>query len=244
MYGDTHMTCGLRKHTNWRYIMAHTRDYIPSKDALFDTWFSFLYQYVSQKCAGQTPAWTHIPQAALGVLAELHAAWKTAYSGVIGPHTSVDVEAKNNAKKAAKAGIRPFVNQYLRFPPVTDEDRTAMGIPNRDTTRTPIGKPLTTPVFNTVIKGIRRVTLRFHDEGTTSRAIPYGMNGAVVSWKVSDTPITTPEMLDHTELATKSPHILHFAEEYRGKTVYIAMQWQNESGVRGDFGEVQSAVIP
>jgi hypothetical protein len=119
-----------------------------------------------------------------------------------------------------------------------------MGIPNKDTTRSPIGKPPTTPVFTIIINGIRRVIIAFHDEGTTSRAIPYGMNGAVISWKVSDTPITDPKLLDHTELATKSPHTRHFGEEDRGKTVYIAMQWQNESGVRGDYGEVLSAIIP
>jgi hypothetical protein len=48
--------------------------------------------------------------------------------------TPVDTEAKNDAKEE----IRPFVNQYLRFPPVTDEDRTAMNIPNHDTKPTPV----------------------------------------------------------------------------------------------------------
>jgi hypothetical protein len=85
-------------------------DYLNKKDADFDIWFSFMYQYVSQKCAGQPPAWTHIPQAALNTLGELHTAWKTAYGAVIGPHTKVDTEAKNDAKKAAKKVIRPFVN--------------------------------------------------------------------------------------------------------------------------------------
>jgi hypothetical protein len=40
-----------------------------------------------------------------------------------GPYTQVDREAKNDAKRASKKAIRAFVNQYLRFPPVTDEDR-------------------------------------------------------------------------------------------------------------------------
>jgi hypothetical protein len=35
----------------------------------------------------------------------------------------VDTEAKNNAKKVLKAVVRPFVNQYLRFPPVTDQEQ-------------------------------------------------------------------------------------------------------------------------
>jgi hypothetical protein len=225
--------------------MAHPRgDYIPNNDAKFDVWFKFLIQYILPKISGIPPVWPHIPQAAFTTLQDAYAAWSAAYETFIGPHTKVDTEAKNDAKKAAKGVIRPFVNQYLRFPPVTDEDRTAMGIPNHDNTRTPIGKPKTVPVFTIIIKGIRRVTIPFNDEGTTSRAIPYGMNGAVISWKVSNTPITSPKLLDHTELATKSPFILYFDEEDRGKTVYIALQWQNEGGVRGDYSEIECAIIP
>ena len=29
-----------------------------------------------------------------------------------------------------------------------------------------------------------------------------------------------------------------------GKRVYVAMQWQNESGVRGDFTDMQSTIVP
>ncbi|MDR2738214.1 MAG: hypothetical protein LBB68_00040 [Treponema sp.] len=52
-------------------------DYIPKKDADFDTRLRFMYQYVSQKCAGTSPAWAHIPQAALMNPAELHTAVKS-----------------------------------------------------------------------------------------------------------------------------------------------------------------------
>jgi hypothetical protein len=224
--------------------MAHSKDYIPNNDAKFNEWLKFLSQYVGSKTSGSAPAWTHIPKAVLDLLIDIYSAWYTAYGPTIGPHTPVQTEAKNDAKKAAKKMVRPFINQYLRFLPVTDEDRTAMGIPNHDTTRTPIGRPKTIPVFNIVIKGIRKVTIPFHDEGTTSRAIPYGMNGAIVSWKVSDTPVTDPKLLEHTELATKSPAVLHFEEADRGKTVSIALQWQNETGVRGDFSEIENAIVP
>jgi hypothetical protein len=87
----------------------------------------------------------------------------------------------------------------------------------------------------------------FHDEETPdSNARPYGMNGAVISFAISHDGhvITDHKQLIHTELATRTPHFLHFEEADRGKTVYIAMQWQNESGARGEFTEIQSAVIP
>jgi hypothetical protein len=82
---------------------------------------------VTEKCSGSAPAWTHIPQIALTILSDAYAAWYTAFSKMHGPHTNVDTEAKDDAKAAAKAIVRSFIKQYLRFPPVTNEDRTAIG---------------------------------------------------------------------------------------------------------------------
>jgi hypothetical protein len=72
------------------------------------------------------------------------------------------------------------------------------------------------------------------------------MNGAVVSFAISEDGhvITDYKELTRTELATRTPHYLRFDEADRGKTVYIALQWQNESGERGDPTEIQSAIIP
>ncbi|MDR1374998.1 MAG: hypothetical protein LBJ24_08510 [Treponema sp.] len=220
--------------------MAH--DYVPSSDAAFNEWFVFLVQYVNTQCIEGT--WTHIPAAARTALNGARNNWAAAWANVQGPHSPVDTRAKNDAKRAAKTLVRRFVNQYLRYEPVTDQDRLAMGVPVRDTTRTPIGKPGTKPVFTTEVRGIRRITLPFADEGVKSHAIPYGFNGAVVSWEVSDTPVTDPKKLTHAELATRSPHTLTFEEADRGRTVYIAMQWENKSGKKGDFTAVQSAIVP
>ena len=44
--------------------------------------------------------------------------------------------------------IQPFVNRCLRYPPVTDEDRTAMGILNHDSHPTPVPRPEDIPEVN------------------------------------------------------------------------------------------------
>ncbi|MDR2632340.1 MAG: hypothetical protein LBC51_01780, partial [Treponema sp.] len=126
--------------------MAHTQDYIPTRDADFDGWFENLKNHVMEKTSGASPAWTHIPAAKATALTGQYTAWHTAYEKTVGPHTSVDTEAKNDAKKAAVEFIRPFVAQFLKFDPVTNEDRTAMNLHNRDTTKTTIGVPATRPV--------------------------------------------------------------------------------------------------
>jgi hypothetical protein len=120
-----------------------------------------------------------------------------------------------------------------------------MGIPPIDLNPTHIGKPKTRPVFSIEVMDTRFLALHFYDETTPdSRARPYGMNGAVVFYAILDHPPTSIRELTRTVLATRTPHLLHFEEEDRGKTVYIAMVWQSESGELGDPTEIQSVVIP
>jgi arylamine N-acetyltransferase len=97
--------------------------------------------YVDGKTTGASPAWSHIPAAKVTDLKQRNTDWHTAYAKTLGPHTSVDMEAKNDARHVAEAFARQFVAQYLKFDPITNEDRTAMNLHNRDTTHTTIGKP-------------------------------------------------------------------------------------------------------
>jgi hypothetical protein len=111
-------------------------------------------------------------------------AWHTVYEKTLGPHTPVDTEAKNDAKKAASEFIRPFVAQFLKFDPVTNEDRTAMNLHNKDVTKTPIGIPMTRPVISDIKPlGGFQIEIRFQDEATpTSKARPYGDNGCLLNY--------------------------------------------------------------
>ncbi|MDR2080155.1 MAG: hypothetical protein LBP74_10600 [Treponema sp.] len=220
-------------------------DYLSKKDGDFDTWFSFMYQYVSQKCAGSPPAWNHIPQAALMNLAELHTAWKTAYGAVSGPHTKVDTEAKNDAKKAAIAAIRPFVNQYLRYPPVTDEDRTAMGIHNRKTTHSPVVVPDTSPRLQIDTGTRRRIIIYYRDETSTRRGKPKGVHGIEVKWAILDHYPESEKELFNSSFDTSQPLTLVFDEADRGKHIYLMGLWEIErEGEKGPPGAIEEAIIP
>jgi hypothetical protein len=59
----------------------------------------------------------------------------------------VDTKAKNDRCAEAKHCVRPFVQQYLKFDPVTDEDRMAAWVHNHDSTHTPIGAPASRPAI-------------------------------------------------------------------------------------------------
>jgi hypothetical protein len=113
-------------------------DFIPTREADFDSWLKFLIQYVDEKCGGNRPEWTHILSEARNIVSDAYAAWETAYEKTKGRrlHTQVNTEAKNDAEAAAKAVVRPFISRYPRFPPVKRrsapaEKPTLSGNPDR-----------------------------------------------------------------------------------------------------------------
>jgi hypothetical protein len=220
------------------------KDYVPNSYVLFDLWFKFLMQYVLSKTSGATPAWTHIPQAVVDMLSEAYAAWYTVYGKTLGPHTPVDTLAKKEGKKAAGKIIRPFVNQYLRFLPVTDEDRKAMGIPNHDPTPTPVPRPDDIPEVEVLTPKPRVLHFRFRRANMKRWGKPEGVHGMELVWVIADAPPQEVEELIHSAFATKNPLELAFKESDRGKHVYFAVRWETDAVKKGDFSEIYSAIIP
>jgi hypothetical protein len=219
-------------------------DYLALIDPVFDQFFKFMVQYVTAKCSGATPAWTHIPQAVLTAIADMYAAWFTAYSKMSGPYTQVDREAKNDAKKASKKAIRALVNQYLRFDPVTDEDRTAMGIPNHDTHPSPIPIPGDIPETEAQTPLPRVLRFRFRRANMKRWGKPKGIHGMELVWLISDTLPKEVEELVHSAFATKSPLELTFKESERGKRLYYAVRWETNAMKKGKFSAIYSVIIP
>ena len=151
---------------------------------------------------------------------------------------------KDEAVKAFKSKVRDFVSHELHSRAMTDADRVALGLPIHDTTPTPIGPPTTMPTFVLDLSIPRHIRLRYHDQDSHSEAKPYGVNGAVVAWGLMDAPPAKQKDLPHTLLATHSPYTMEFEEDERGKTLYIALCWQNERGQRGPWSNLEAAIIP
>jgi hypothetical protein len=113
-----------------------------------------------------------------------------------------------------------------------------------DTTPTTIGPPKTRPELDIDVLDFRRLKVTFHDQDSDSKAKPYGTNGAVIAYAVLDAPPADVSALTRSVLATRTPHILEFTEEERGKTVYVAICWKNEKGERGPWSEIESTIVP
>jgi len=219
-------------------------DYIPARDADFNAWLKGLLSYVDAKVFGPSPAWPHVPAAFVDDLHRAEADWYMHYEATLYPHTPVHTAEKNAARSRAEAVARPFVQRFLHWPPVTDGDRVAMGVPNRDAVRTEHRVVDEAVEFELRLRNIREILVNFWVKGAHNRAKPVGYDGAVILWDVLDSPPERPEDLRRHRMASRTPHEIDFDETERGKRVYVALAWQNERGVLGQFSEIQNAVVP
>jgi hypothetical protein len=220
--------------------MKGYHDYIPRKDAEFDAWFANSIGYLDAE--GDAMG---VPFAERKVLRQLYERWHEVYEAVLGPHTSVQTEAKVGARRRAERAIRVFKRRYVDAPETTDVNRTGLGFPVRDGTLTRGRKPQTWPEAVIDTSMIRQLSIRFKDWGSNCRAKPYGVHGAEIRWNMQDAPPRHIESeLIHADFDTASPFTLVFDESDRGKRIYFALRWQNKTNLRGDWSEIYSAVIP
>jgi hypothetical protein len=220
--------------------MSVKSDYIPKKDSELVPWSANFAEQV----ADNATTWGIPPDEVTGL--------QTAASSFAALHAKADSPAKNSIivaeKNAARdvlvAKIRTMAGFRLKNPIITDAQRIALGLHVRDTTYTTILMPTTRPELDIEVFDVRRLKVVFHDMGSASKAKPYGVNGAVIIYAVLDAPPADHTILTRSVLATRTPHILEFTEEERGKTVYLAICWQNEKGEKGPWSEIESAIIP
>jgi hypothetical protein len=215
-------------------------DYIPQKDSELVAWSSNFTTVV----AANASAWGIPPDevAALRTAYDLFAALQKQADSPA--KTSIIVAEKNAAREALEAKIRGMVGFRLKNPIITDAQRIALGLHVHDTKPSNIPAPTSRPEIDIDVIDFRRLKVVFHDMGSESKAKPYGVNGAVIVYAVLDAPPADPNALTRSVLATRTPHTLEFTEEERGKTVYVAICWQNEKGEKGPWSEIESAIVP
>jgi hypothetical protein len=220
--------------------MSSSHDFIPRPDAAFETFFRNVTDYVLDNNA----RWKHIPQNDIDEIESQFSIWMNAYEKTLTPHSPQLTAEKNRVRAETEKYLRRFVNRFLRYEPVTDLDRDYMKIPNPDLIRTPHIDVKEVVEFELRLRNIREVVVNFWVKGETNRAKPAHYDGAVVIWDILAAPPESIRDLTLHTMASRTPHSLEFDETERGKTVYIALAWQNERGLVGNWSEIQSAVVP
>jgi len=216
------------------------RDYIPTNAAQFNIFLEHLMAYVEAK----KTLWENIHLERISALNNARVNFSAALTLALETPTHANILARNEAQADATKELRGFVNQYLRFEPVTNVDRAEMGIPNHDTIRT--DHTIVTEIVDFVIhlRTAREIRVEFWVQGSSSKAKPSGYDGAVLVWDVLDAPPKNADALTHHVMASRTPYPLHFDESERGKTVYVALTWQNERGIVGQYSDIKSAIVP
>lgn len=164
----------------------------------------------------------------------------------IGPHTTVDTEGKNEAKSAAKAIIRPFANLYLREdqPAVSDMDRIAIGIPNKDKKPSPHPVPDIKPETEAtpVGKGKHRITA-LNPQGMNKKKPPK-VKGVSFARRVrnADAPPSAADDMPSVFQVSAVKEFQYGESDY-GKVCDYACVYENEGGKRGPWSDVVSVII-
>jgi hypothetical protein len=221
--------------------MTRFADYIPTNDGIFLTWVKTLFAYVAEHAAlwGLLPdSWAHITP--------LITDYETAYNKAQDPNRGkADTALKNSTRNVLKKNVRQFVKGFLEYnPAVTDDDRERMGLPVHDTKPTPVPAPdsIPVPLAKTPFAGV--VELHVTDSASERKAKPAGVHGFETCWAVLDTPPTDWTQLARSSFSTRTPLRLSFSGNERGKTLYFALRWENNRGVKGPWTDIMSAVIP
>jgi hypothetical protein len=149
-------------------------------------------------------------------------------------------------EKAFREAYRQLYTGFLKSSPlVTDKDLLEMGLPERHSGG---GKPAplpTTLVEASVVPiGPGIIEIHFRDKGSDSKAKPAGVHGAEIAWAILDTPPADWSELVHSSFDTHTPLRMTFENHLRGKTLYFALRWENTTGEKGDWNEIQSVIIP
>jgi hypothetical protein len=175
-----------------------------------------------------------------GQLVPARTTWEVAWSAYQDPaqRTPLITFTKKQARETYEKRLRILVRILESNTLVTDNERRAMGIVIRDTTRTPITRPKTYPEFMVDSSIIRCLIILFWDLGSKSKAKPHGVHGAEICWAILDRPPVSVEELVHSNFDTHSPFELTFDESDRGKTVYFCLRWESTRGEKGPWSEI------
>lgn len=218
--------------------------YIPNKDALLVAWSDNFAALITA-----SPTTYGLVAGDAAAINAVNTPWDAAYAAAVagGTRGPMTVQAKNNARAALLAVVRPYAIQIRNNAGVSDPDKVALGLTVPNTTRTPILAPQSQPLISIVAATPLSHTLRFSDSNSPQlRGKPFGAKACsfVVSYGTtigSDPDLASPVAIvnsalavpSSTGLATRQPAASVLPVGQVGK---LATYWARWVGIRGDVG--------
>ena len=144
-----------------------------------------------------------------------------------GTRTPAAVAAKDAARFSMLQRVRIFAQQISKNPDVTEANKTAVGVPVPNTTRSPIPPPAVPPTLAFVGATTNTATLRYQNpELPAGKKKGYGVIGVELTVTVTGSPVRTVTV-------TKAPAVLTFDPSESGKSCTIVGRFVTRSGAGG-----------
>jgi hypothetical protein len=223
--------------------MSENKNYLPNRDIDLLKWITNLLKYLMSRVTK-----FNVPQSEYDGLDGERNTYSQKLEVATEPatRTPMSVQSKNDAKEVLEKHIRKFVREYLiNNHLLTNDDLKMLGLPIHKTTRTPAPVADDAPDFDIDSSRIYKLIIHFFEsDGEHKRSKPAGQHGVEIRWVISDVPIEKASDLLHSSFDTHTPHTLEFEGDQRGKTVYLALRWENTRGLKGQWSEIRKAIIP
>jgi hypothetical protein len=104
--------------------------------------------------------------------------------------------------------------------------------------------PTSYPEIEAITAVIRELSLRVRDFGAKRWGKPGHVHGFTLRWGIMDERPGDVESLPNVVDATKSPVVLQFKDSDRGRRVYFAARWFNNTEKPGPWSDIESAFVP
>ena len=204
--------------------------YIPAKDSLFAVW---LLNFATVLAAAPATFGLTAPDAV--AVTNAQTAFQSAYDDAVNPatRTSATIAAKDNARAAALAIVRPFAVQISLDANVSDANKVSIGVTVRSMTPTPIPAPTVAPVIELLSAGPLTQQLQIRPLGASNKAKPAGAISIEVARSVGTVAATDPAQLSIVGQYGKTPLLQSFAADEQGKLVTYAARYRTRSGPAG-----------
>jgi hypothetical protein len=222
--------------------MSQTRDWLPGSRAdqlvMCKNWISIMSP------AEVRTAWG-IPTDKFTELGNRFAAAQTLLQKAqSSDRTPVITGQCREAFEALSETQRFFKNHYFLVPPLTNADLIHLGLTPHDTTRTPSGEPKAEVTVETFLLGRHELGVRIiYVSGNPNDKANKGYRIWYHVVPPGGEPVTSPKQLGESFYTRRLKDVMQFDYEDSGKTVYIAVQVEND-GKKGPWGPIVSAIIP
>lgn len=150
--------------------------------------------------------------------------------------TPVTIAAKNTAKAAMLATVRPIAQRIAINPLIDDMTKTSLGLNPHNAAPSPIAAPTTFPLLDILRATPGQFRLQYRDSETPdTKAKPYGVVHMERWVSIGMVVAPSPDAAVYFGPQTKSPGVLDFQIGDAGKIATVFGRWVNVNGLTGPW---------